>query len=110
MDKRAHSTHKVVTWANVLESTHAVVGLLQNNILDQIADTAFDGQVSSLVALTIHDNKITSLGNIFSEEFTSLQRIYLQNNDISTLTSASFQGLKQASLYYFDHRSPGVTD
>ena len=33
MDKRAHSTHKVVTWANVLESTHAVVGLLQNNIL-----------------------------------------------------------------------------
>ena len=33
MDKRAHSTHKVVTWANVLESTHAVVGLLQHNIL-----------------------------------------------------------------------------
>ena len=31
LDKRAHSTHKIVTLANVLESTQAVVGLFQNN-------------------------------------------------------------------------------
>jgi len=68
---------------------------LQNNAINQIADTAFNGQTTSLEALTIHDNRISSLGNMFSLEFTSLQRVYLQNNEIAMLMKESVQGLTQ---------------
>lgn len=64
-----------------------------------MADSAFSGQVTNLEALIMHDNMIGSLGNMFVRQFASLQRMYIQNNRIKTLSTLSFGGLSQV-IYY----------
>uniref|UniRef100_A0A1B0F9C3 TIR domain-containing protein n=1 Tax=Glossina morsitans morsitans TaxID=37546 RepID=A0A1B0F9C3_GLOMM len=68
---------------------------VNNNEISMIADRALSG-LKNLQIINLSSNKIVALpSELFSEQASSIQEVYLQNNSISVLSPKLFSNLEQ---------------